>query len=132
MTAKTTTLKKIHNLIPPVAYIAEKRQQWIKKFFNYFAPKEFLVFKNQLFTFLNTYACIYTYTKTHLTQNIFNLLVYPLCEFPRKEMSKEYNTDYQELFVTSVPHHLWLRTTPAICTALTHSGAMHGSSLSAG
>lgn len=35
MTAKTTTLKKRPNLIPPVLYIAEKRQQQIKQLFNY-------------------------------------------------------------------------------------------------
>lgn len=35
MTAKPTTIKKIPNLIPPVAYIAEKTQQHIKKPFNY-------------------------------------------------------------------------------------------------
>lgn len=63
----------------------------------------------------------------HLIVNIFNILVYLLCEFPREEMSKYHNSDYQEVFIISVPHHPWLRIKAAICTALALFGATRGS-----
>lgn len=45
MPDKTTTLRKISNPTAPVVYIAEKRQQWIKKPFNFLAPGFFLIFR---------------------------------------------------------------------------------------
>lgn len=51
----------------------------------------------------------------HLILNILNILVYLLCELPRKEISKQHNSDYQEPAITSCMHSPYT------------SGATHGS-----